>query len=124
MNRSILMFGRFCLVWLTPLACLAVGELRADQVLVAFDKGFKVAEVKTNDAQVTLGDHRLEVSTGRKSPWPGITLKAPAGYWDLSVFERVAIEVKNSGAQKVEVCCRVDNPGADGVKQCVTDESA
>ena len=76
----------------------------------------------TSDAKVTLSKARaLLIETGHKKPWPGITLKAPEGKWDLSKYEYVSIDVKNPGNKPVTVSCRVDNPGADGRKNCVTD---
>ncbi|HID22897.1 MAG TPA: beta-agarase, partial [Planctomycetaceae bacterium] len=52
--------------------------------------------------------------------WPGITLAAAKGRWDLSAYEGIALDVKNVGGTKVTVCCRVDNPGGDGRRNCVT----
>lgn len=95
-------------------------ELRAEEALFDFGKDFDLGAVQTQDAQVALRGGALQVTTGRKASWPGITLKAPEGRWDLSAFEFVALEVKNAGPQAVDVSCRVDNPGADGTANCVT----
>ena len=62
----------------------------------------------------------MEVATGHKDKWPGITLNAPGGHWDLSAFQRVAIDVTNVDREPVEVALRVDNPGADGATRCLT----
>ncbi len=62
----------------------------------------------------------LIVATGHRQSWPGIALPAPGGHWDLSSFGQVALQVKNTGARPVTVHCRVDNPGADGTKHCLT----
>ncbi|MBA7687445.1 hypothetical protein ES703_95908 [subsurface metagenome] len=67
------------------------------------------------------GSGALRIETGHKNQWPGITLKAPAGKWDLSKYEYVSIDVKNIGTKPVTVSCRVDNPGADGSRNCVSD---
>ena len=93
---------------------------RADQTLITFGERTDVASIDARDAKVRVRGKGLEVATGRREPWPGITLKAPAGHWDLTAFEHVAADVKNVGPHSVEVSCRVDNPGADGVKNCVT----
>lgn len=57
----------------------------------------------------------LRVETGRKADWPGATFAAPAGQpWDLSGFARVAVDLKNRGARRVTVHCRVDSEGPPG----------
>lgn len=103
------------------LALLAFAvESRAEELLVRFDPGFAVSAVESRDAKVSAGDHALEVSTGHRDEWPGITLRAPRGRWDLSAFDHVAIDVRNVGQEPVEVALRVDNPKADGVARCLT----
>jgi hypothetical protein len=63
----------------------------------------------------------LRINTGHSQSWPGVTLPAAAGRWDLSPYAAVWLRVKNTGTNPVTVFCRVDNPGADGTKHCVTD---
>ncbi|MHC4655140.1 MAG: beta-galactosidase [Planctomycetota bacterium] len=90
--------------------------------LFSFDKGFDISEVITTDAKATLTKKTtLHIETGTKQNWPGITLKAPAGRWDLSKYEYITVDIKNIDAKPVTVFCRVDNPGADGRNKCVTD---
>jgi hypothetical protein len=94
------------------------------QPLLLFDFGrnFDVASVLTNDAAVSLSDGgALRVETGHEKTWPGITLKAPSGKWDLSEYRCISLDVKNLGSGSLTVNCRVDNPGADGLKDCVTE---
>lgn len=104
------------------LVSLWVGQARADMVLCDFEKPADLSAVKTQDAAVapvrTAAGTALAVRTGHRSPWPGITLPAPGGKWDLSPFDHVAVDVKNTGANPVTVHCRVDNPGADGTSNC------
>ena len=93
-----------------------------EQVLVRFDKSFDIGSVATSDAQVIRSAaNRLRIETGHERAWPGITIKAPEGRWDLSKYEYVSMAVKNIGNESVTVNCRVDNPAADGTKNCVTD---
>jgi hypothetical protein len=96
----------------------------ADRVLLDFDTGFDLKAVSTQDAQVSeakaAGGSALRIATGHAQRWPGVTLKAPAGAWDLSPFAAVTLEVRNLDQAPVTVYCRVDNPGADGTKHCVT----
>ncbi len=123
MNRN----GIFLLVIISSILIngnVAMSASRQDQSLVLFDfnRAFDVGSVIINDAKVTLSeDGALRVETGHKSQWPGITLKAPAGIWDLSKYEYVSIDIKNQGTKPVTVSCRVDNPGADGRENCVSD---
>ena len=90
-------------------------------VLFDFADGFDVGSVGASDAEVTLSAGRsLRIETGHEKQWPGITLKAPAGKWDLSKYEYVAVDVKNVVDGPVTVSCRVDNPDADGARNCIT----
>ena len=66
----------------------------------------------------------LHLETARGDPWPGITVPAPGGRWDLSSFGRVVAELWNPGAGQVTVSCRVDNRGADGTRNCLTESLA
>lgn len=82
---------------------------------------FDPTAVKTSDATVRIvRDSTLRIETGHKSQWPGVTLVAPQGRWDLSRRQAVEFDVRNVGTEAVTVSCRVDNPGADGNKHCVT----
>jgi len=92
--------------------------------LALFDFGatFQTGTVATSDARVSLAEPgRLRIETGHEAPWPGVTLKAPDGQWDLSSYETIQFEVANRDDRSVTVNCRVDNPGADGTNHCVTD---
>lgn len=102
----------------------ALGDSTAQQAPVRLSIG-AVSDgqlVQPNDARVSpAGPNRLHIRTGHEAPWPGVTLKAPDGKWDLSGYETIAFEVINRGGKSVTVNCRVDNPGADGTHHCVTD---
>ena len=75
--------------------------------------------VELHDAIATPREGSLKVETHHAENWPGVTLKAPSGHWDLAGFSYVAVDLKNVGSEGVTVHCRVDNPGADGVKNCL-----
>jgi len=100
----------------------------ADEVLFDFASGFDVSKIAATDAQASVSKSAagaaLAVATGHKEQWPGVTLKAPKGTWDLSTFEFVEMAVRNSGAEPVTVNCRVDNEGADGTRHCCTGQVA
>ena len=92
----------------------------------AADTGFLSADlarekISSTDARVErAAGGVLRVRTGHEKPWPGIAIGAPDGRWDLSAKRAISIPVTNTGPGAVTVSCRVDNDGADGVKNCVT----
>jgi len=111
---------------LGTLASLALGGgnaslLGAERVLFPFGPGFDTNTVGTTDASVAPAEHGLLVHTGHRQPWPGIALHPPGGHIDLLAFGEITLRVSNTGSHGVSVCCRVDNPEADGVKHCITD---
>ena len=108
--------------FLAGVVTLSAAQKSQSLVFFDFGKDFDVKSVITSDANVTISEAgALRILTFHKEQWPGITLRAPAGKWDLSKYEYVSIDVKNIGSQQVTVYCRVDNPGSDGDKNCVTD---
>jgi hypothetical protein len=129
-------FGIWCAVdpssfmrtWL--LANLAMAGLlfltvssAADRVLFRVDHEPTLFRHTTSDAVATEirtdAGTGLRLTTGTSQRWPGITLSAPDGHWDLSAFASVLVSVKNVGINKATLNCRVDNPGADGTQNCV-----
>ena len=91
-----------------------------NRTLFDFDRGFDTASVKSSDATIKINGKRLKVRTGHDKDWPGITLKAPDGKWDGSKYRWLSLEITNTDTKAVTVSIRVDNPGADGNKNCVT----
>jgi hypothetical protein len=95
----------------------------ADQVLFRFDREPTLFRHTTSDAVATVirtdAGAGLRLTTGTSQRWPGITLSAPEGHWDLSAFASVLVQVKNVGTNQATLNCRVDNPGADGTHNCV-----
>jgi len=97
----------------------AAAEEEGASVLFRFDRGFDLSAVEKTDAEVSLVSGGLLVSTGHKARWPGVALKAPEGHWDLRRFSYVEAFVRNRSAEPVTLNLRVDNPGADGRRNCV-----
>ena len=107
---------------LTHTVHVSAAEQAKSLVLFDFGAGFDIGSVAASDAKVTrAAAGGLRVETGREGQWPGITLKAPAGKWDLSKYEYIRLDLKNAADGPGTVSCRVDNPGADGNKNCVTE---
>ncbi len=94
-------------------------------MLFDFGRDFDTRSIQCSDSKVALVksevNSALRMETGHGQPWPGITMPAPRGHWDLSDYAAVLVRLNNTGTNRVTVCCRVDNPGADGTKHCVTD---
>ncbi len=63
----------------------------------------------------------LQVTTGHKANWPGVTLQPVSGVWDLSGYSQICLQVRNCGAHEVTVNCRIDSAGGDGQKNSITD---
>jgi hypothetical protein len=93
-------------------------------MLYDFEKEFDTGRIEARDVRVSLSRHEagaaLRLASGHGQDWPGITLPAPGGHWDLSAFATLQLDVANAGPNRATVCCRVDNPGADGIKHCIT----
>lgn len=65
----------------------------------------------------------IEIQTGVRASWPGAGFAAPEGWWNLGDFAAVEVELKNLGTNSVKVFGRVDNAGADGIRNCVTGDT-
>ncbi len=95
----------------------------ADQTLFRCETDADLGKIVKTDAEISLvgvgTGRKLRLTTGTKERWPGITLPAPDGRWDLSGFDEVQVRVKNVGKLRKTLNCRVDNPGANGTKNCV-----
>ncbi|HNS20267.1 MAG TPA: hypothetical protein PKH24_07195 [Sedimentisphaerales bacterium] len=110
-------------VILAAAGSVSAGNSAQPAVLFDFGAGFDANLVATSDAKATVtAEGTLRIELGNQGPWPGVTLKAPQGKWDLSACEYLSLDVTNRSDRPVTVYCRVDNPGADGTDHCVTDQ--
>lgn len=104
------------------LVCVA-SALAAEQRLIDFGHSTDFALIQKSDSAVaavkTDTGTVMRMTTGTSQPWPGVTLPALDGHWDLSPFAQVVVGVKNTGSTRGTLNCRIDNPGADGTKNCV-----
>ena len=93
--------------------------VRGDRVLFNPAQSGKLTSIPQRD--VTLlkanadGQAVLRMAAGHQQRWPGITLSAPPGGWDLSSNDYVSVEVRNAGKSEVTVGCRVDDGERTGV---------
>ncbi len=113
--------------WKIAACGLAIAQAVSGADRVLLDRQFDLKNISGQDATVsesmTAGGRTLRVVTGTRQPWPGVTLRASKA-WDLSENAAVSVTLRNVGDNDVRVNCRVDNPGADGTKNCVTDSLA
>ncbi len=69
-----------------------------EKIYAKFAGSFDIGSVITSDSKVTLSESgALRIETGHEKPWSGITLKAPAGKWDLYKYEYVSIADSKAG---------------------------
>ncbi|MGA2060872.1 MAG: hypothetical protein ABSG67_10355 [Thermoguttaceae bacterium] len=108
------------LISISCLSIISATEAPAEKNLFQFDKQFDLASVEAKDAKPGISDNALSIATGQNERWPGVTLKAPGESWDLSDYGFVALDVKNTGINTVQVSCRVDSPGGDGATNSIT----
>ncbi|MCC6485655.1 MAG: hypothetical protein IT209_12480 [Armatimonadetes bacterium] len=100
-------------VWL----CLA-GSLSAQVVvpITADSLPPNMAENNT-DAAPTKQDGRSSVQVRfHHVEWPNVTFTPPHGVWDWSKSARMAVDVYNPEDKPVTVAIRVDDSGADGIR--------
>lgn len=94
----------------------------SERTLLDFNSRTDLARFTTSDALVTVvtsgAQIALRLTTGTSNTWPGVTLPAPKGHWDLSSYAEVTLILRNVGTNRGTLNCRVDNPGADGSKNC------
>ena len=113
--------------WKIAACGLAIAQAVSGADRALLDRQFDLKNISGQDATVsestTAGGRTFRVVTGTRQPWPGVTLRAPKA-WDLSENAAVSVTLRNVGDNDVRVNCRVDNPGADGTKNCVTDSLA
>lgn len=109
------------LIWSFSLCGLLITGADADQIVVKFDQDFDLDKIKTTNAKVGLADDcALSINTGHDATWPGITIEAPEGHWDLSEHGYIAMDVRNTSSDHMAVFWRIDNPGGDGAENSVT----
>lgn len=122
MNVTVCQFFRL-LQCVLPGLVWGTGAYAAERTLYDFNVATDFGRVAVTDATVTAvragAGQALHLTTGTNQPWPGVTLPAPDGHWDLSPFAELVVKVKNAGGNRATLNCRVDNPGADGTRNCV-----
>jgi uncharacterized protein (DUF2141 family) len=92
------------------------------QMLFTFDSSYENSQIIRTDATLVKVNGEkgpaLRVTTGHSFTWPGIQIKPALGSWDLSNWSYVAMDVRNTGTNEVEVTMRVDDPNCDTENHC------
>lgn len=81
---------------------------------------FDPAKLTAHQAKFQATETALAITTAPSQGYPGLTIPSPNGSWNLSACTYLALDVKNTGPNPLTLSCRVDNPGADGTKNCNT----
>lgn len=91
-----------------------------ETTLFDFEAPPEPARVAAWDVKVETKGGVLRVRSGHAQEWPGVTLKAPNGVWDLSCHAEVRMDVANAGRNAVTVGLRVDSGSTDGLHDANT----
>ncbi|MEM1109502.1 MAG: beta-agarase [Planctomycetota bacterium] len=93
-----------------------VGESAESIPLIKFDADFSTEGVAGENTAVSLSQENETLKAvwpAAQNGYPGITLRAPGGAWDLSSWRWIRLDVENKGPRKITLGLRADNPGAD-----------
>ncbi len=122
--------GMIVLVMLSAPCCVLAQESPADAPhrLPLYDfHRFDLETAKGNGGMATPGGTpdkpALRITTPARKDWPGVVIKAPEGKWDLSAYEYISVDIHNIDTHDIDVFIRVDNPGATGLKNCITERA-
>lgn len=96
-----------------------------DGNLVIFGADFDTTAVKKNGADiVNAGTEKaptVKITTFANKGWPGVNINAPGGSWDLSNYEFITLDVSNIDKHDIDLFVRIDNAGANGRDNCMTE---
>lgn len=91
-----------------------------DLATLDLSKG-QTREVSVERTTSSDGQPALKITTKAKVAWPGFEIKAPGGKWDLAQYEYISVDLHNTSKHDVDIAMRVDNPGANGLDNCITE---
>lgn len=124
--------SRFVAFWALKVLCLTwavyahADDTAARLPLVNIDSHFDFQTLKGNGGswQASPDDAAaVRITTPAGRSWPGVVLPAPQGKWDLSAYEYVSLDIHNVDKKDIDVFVRVDNPGATGLTNCITERA-
>lgn len=130
MNRHPLRIASLVLCLGLVGSAAALGDEPSKKILFSFDADYDLTHPTTNHGgtwkRPDSGKPGLAITTPPGKDWPGVMFKAPAadgGKWDLSQYEYISLDIHNIDTKDIDVFVRVDNPGADGLKNCIGERS-
>ena len=84
-----------------------------------FEASFDIAtRTKGQGAKGTHSKGKVEIAFDGSEKWPAFSIMPAGKSWDLKNFESVQMQMTNTGDTAASFGMRVDNPGADGRKNC------
>lgn len=114
------MYIRHILIWSCSLCSIVSAHAVEEKAIFDLKKSFDASAIETQDANFEIIENAIIVNTAHNERWPGIRIKALEGHWDLSDFQYLTFDIRNTGNEFLRVNWRIDNPGADGIKNCIT----
>ena len=105
----------------TLLAAEATTSVLLDSRATIDGAHFQANQSAVSLVESTDGSHAIQVIAKAGQSWPGITIRAPEGRWDLSRFSHLSVDLRNVDDHDIDIYVRVDNPGANGRDHCMTE---
>ena len=85
--------------------------------ILQFDSKFDLSSVTLKFAEAkpagTPENPALRIKTEANKGWPGVEIPVPSGYWDLSEYESITMDIHNVDNHDIDVFVRVDNTGSE-----------
>lgn len=84
-----------------------------------FEQGFDISSrTKSQGCNAKHEKGQIQIEFDGSTKWPAFSIMPAGKAWNLENFESVQLEMTNTGTAKASFGVRVDNPGADGRKNC------
>lgn len=110
------------LVCYVAVSLAAVAAEPAKRKVLADFEDAQAVKLTAGEAEATRiahdGGHVLQITTDAKASWPGVEIAPRQGQWDLTGFDAVELDIRNPQDTSVRILLSVNNPGADGAKNC------
>ncbi|EMI56858.1 beta-galactosidase [Rhodopirellula sallentina] len=94
------------------------------EMLFHFEDDESMGRIESRGIEISRVDgasgSRLMLHSRHDLDWPGITLKPESTFWNGAPYQRLALDVQNTGEHAFELGLRIDNPGGDGQSNSVT----
>lgn len=88
----------------------------------SFEETFDInTRTKAQGAKGVHSKGKVEITFDGSEKWPSFSIFPAGKSWDLKNFESVQMQMTNTGQTAAQFGMRVDNPGADGQKNCNTE---